>query len=80
MGCAVVYSEFALNDLHEITVYIATDNAEAGKRFSNRLIDFRQSARFWLNLQTEYDFRRALRRGKSLTAKVTVLKRAKVTV
>jgi addiction module HigA family antidote len=41
---------------------------------------FRQSPRFWLNLQTEYDFRRAFRRGKVLTAKVSVLKRAKATV
>jgi addiction module HigA family antidote len=35
---------------------------------------FGQSPRFWLNLQTEYDFRCALRRQKSLTAKVGVLK------
>jgi addiction module HigA family antidote len=35
---------------------------------------FGQSPRFWLNLQTEYDFRRALRRQKSLTASVRVLK------
>ena len=35
---------------------------------------FAQSPRFWLNLQTEYDFRRALRRHKSLTAKVCLLK------
>jgi addiction module HigA family antidote len=35
---------------------------------------FGQSPRFWLNLQTEYDFRRALRRQKSLTAAVRVLK------
>ncbi len=35
---------------------------------------FGQSPRFWLNLQTEYDFRCALRREKSLTAKVAVLK------
>ena len=35
---------------------------------------FEQSPRFWLNLQSEYDFRRALRRQKTLTAKVRVLK------
>lgn len=35
---------------------------------------FGQSPRFWLNLQTEYDFRRALRRQKTLTADVSVLK------
>jgi len=35
---------------------------------------FGQSPRFWLNLQSEYDFRCALRRQKSLTAKVGVLK------
>lgn len=35
---------------------------------------FGQSPRFWLNLQTEYDFRCALRRRKSLTASVRVLK------
>lgn len=31
---------------------------------------FDQSPRFWLNLQTEYDFRRAFRRQKTLIAKV----------
>lgn len=41
---------------------------------------FGQSARFWLNLQTEYDFRCALRRRKALTAKISVLKRAKATI
>jgi antitoxin HigA-1 len=35
---------------------------------------FGQSPRFWLNIQTEYDFRCALRRQKSLTAKVGALK------
>jgi addiction module HigA family antidote len=35
---------------------------------------FGQSPRFWLNLQTEYDFRCALRRARTLTAKVGVLK------
>lgn len=35
---------------------------------------FSQSPRFWLNLQTEYDFRCALRAEKRLTADVRVLK------
>ena len=35
---------------------------------------FGQSPRFWLNLQTEYDFRCALRQQKRLTADVRVLK------
>jgi len=34
---------------------------------------FGQSPRFWLNLQTEYDFRCALRAEKRLTADVRVL-------
>src|SRR6202011_5341261 len=41
---------------------------------------FGQSARFWLNLQTEYDFRCALRRQRILAAKVRVLNRHKVAV
>ncbi len=32
---------------------------------------FRQSPRFWLNLQTECDLRRALRDEKALTADIT---------
>jgi len=35
---------------------------------------FGQSLRFWLNLQTEYDFRRALRQQKSLAGSVRPLK------
>lgn len=35
---------------------------------------FGQSPRFWLNLQTEYDFRRAWRRQRAVTAKVGYLK------
>jgi addiction module HigA family antidote len=35
---------------------------------------FDQSPRFWLNLQTEYDFRCALRQRKRLTADVRALK------
>jgi addiction module HigA family antidote len=41
---------------------------------------FGQSARFWLNLQTEYDFRCALRRRRILTANVSVLRRGKLAV
>ena len=40
---------------------------------------FGQSPRFWLNLQTEYGFRCAVRRQKRLTANVGVLKREKLT-
>lgn len=32
---------------------------------------FGQSMRFWLNLQSEHDFRFALRRQKSLTARIS---------
>ena len=35
---------------------------------------FGQSPRFWLNLQSEHDFRCAQRRHKSLTAKISTLK------
>lgn len=35
---------------------------------------FGQSPRFWLNLQTEYEFRYALRHERRLTANVRVLK------
>jgi antitoxin HigA-1 len=35
---------------------------------------FGQSPRFWLNLQSEHDFRRALRHQKILTSKVRLLK------
>src|ERR1700736_1733658 len=41
---------------------------------------FGQSARFWLNLQTEYDFRCALRGRRILTANVSVLRRGKLAV
>jgi plasmid maintenance system antidote protein VapI len=33
-----------------------------------------QSPRFWLNLQTEHDYRRAMRSEKALTGKVRQLK------
>lgn len=32
---------------------------------------FRQDPRFWLNIQTECDLRRALREGKALTSGIT---------
>lgn len=35
---------------------------------------FGQSPRFWLNLQTEHDFRCAARHSKALTARVGLLK------
>jgi antitoxin HigA-1 len=35
---------------------------------------FGQSPRFWLNLQTEHDYRRAMRSEKALTGKVRQLK------
>jgi addiction module HigA family antidote len=35
---------------------------------------FGQSPRFWLNLQTEHDFRRASRHEKALTARVGLLR------
>jgi plasmid stabilization system protein ParE len=38
MDCAVIYSEAALADLHEITEFIAKDNAEVAARFANRLV------------------------------------------
>lgn len=41
---------------------------------------FGQSPRFWLNLQTEYDFRCALRRQKTLTANISALKRENLAV
>jgi addiction module RelE/StbE family toxin len=43
MDYPVVYTESALNDLHEITAYIAADNAETANRFSNRLVDLAES-------------------------------------
>ena len=45
MDCPVVYSEVALSDLHEITAYIADEDAEAAKRFGNRLVDLAESLR-----------------------------------
>jgi plasmid stabilization system protein ParE len=43
MDCAVIYSEAALDDLQEITAYIAADNVEVAKRFANRLVDLAES-------------------------------------
>jgi plasmid stabilization system protein ParE len=45
MDCAVIYSEAALDDLQEITAYIAADNVEVAKRFANRLVDLAESLR-----------------------------------
>jgi toxin ParE1/3/4 len=46
MDCAVAYSEVALNDLQEITAYIAADNVEVAERFVNRLVDLAESLRY----------------------------------
>jgi toxin ParE1/3/4 len=43
MGYAVVYTEAALNDLRQITTYIAADNVAAAERFSNRLLHLAES-------------------------------------
>jgi toxin ParE1/3/4 len=43
MGRAVVYTNRALKDLQEITAFIAAENVEAAKRFSNRLVDLAES-------------------------------------
>jgi toxin ParE1/3/4 len=45
MDCSVIYSEAALSDLQKITAYIAADNVEVAKRFSNRLVDLAESLR-----------------------------------
>jgi plasmid stabilization system protein ParE len=45
MDCAVVYSERSLSDLHDITAFIAADNAEAAVTFANRLLDLAESLR-----------------------------------
>jgi addiction module RelE/StbE family toxin len=45
MDCAVIYSEAALDDLREITAYIAADNVEVAERFANRLVDLAESLR-----------------------------------
>jgi toxin ParE1/3/4 len=45
MDCAVIYSEAALDDLQEITAYIAADNVEVAERFANRLVDLAESLR-----------------------------------
>jgi plasmid stabilization system protein ParE len=42
MDCAVIYSEAALADLHQI---IAKDNAKVAERFANRLVDLAESLR-----------------------------------
>jgi len=45
MDCAVVYSERSLSDLHDITAFIAADNAEAAVTFANRLLNLAESLR-----------------------------------
>jgi addiction module RelE/StbE family toxin len=45
MDCAVIYSEAALADLKQITVFIAADDAEVAERFANRLVDLAESLR-----------------------------------
>jgi addiction module RelE/StbE family toxin len=45
MVSAVIYSEQALTDLHDVTAFIAADNAEAAIRFANRLVDLAESLR-----------------------------------
>jgi plasmid stabilization system protein ParE len=46
MVSAVIYSEQALTDLHDITAFIAADNAEAAIRFANRPVDLAESLRY----------------------------------
>ncbi len=43
MDCAVIYSEKALSDLHEITAFIAADNVQVAASFANRLVDLAES-------------------------------------
>lgn len=45
MDCAVIYSEKALSDLHEITAFIAADNVQVAASFANRLVDLAESLR-----------------------------------
>jgi plasmid stabilization system protein ParE len=45
MDCTVDYSERSLSDLHDITAFIAADNAEAAITFTNRLLDLAESLR-----------------------------------
>jgi plasmid stabilization system protein ParE len=45
MGCAVIYSEAALDDLQIITAYIAADDVKVAERFANRLVDLAESLR-----------------------------------
>ena len=45
MGCPVIYSDAALDDLHRITAYIAANNVEIAERFANRLVDLAESLR-----------------------------------
>jgi toxin ParE1/3/4 len=45
VDCAVIYSEAALADLHEITAFIAKDSRETAAKFANRLVDLTESLR-----------------------------------
>ena len=45
MDGAVIYSEKALADLHEVAVFIAADNVQAAASFANRLVDLAESLR-----------------------------------
>ncbi len=45
MDCAVVYSEAALTDLHDITAFIAENDAATAEAFANRLVDLAESLR-----------------------------------
>ncbi len=47
MDCAVIYSEKALSDLHEITAFIAADDVHVAASFANRLVDLAESLRRW---------------------------------
>lgn len=45
MDCAIVYSEAALSDLHDITAFIADDDVVTAAAFANRLVDLAESLR-----------------------------------
>ncbi len=45
MDCAVTYSQAALDDLEQITAYIAADDSKVASRFANRLVDLAESLR-----------------------------------
>ena len=45
MDCEVIYSKKALDDLHEITAFIAADDVLVATSFANRLVDLAESLR-----------------------------------